>query len=184
MLIDALIVSLIVGFLRGGKFTNLANLSLRKIGWVVSAFLIQYILVYGGERSWKIFINWGVYLHILSYLLVLLAIWYNREIRGMKIIGTGVLVNFFVILANDGKMPVSVSALSWARLTKMLLLLENKAYVLHTILTEESRLKFLADVIPLPPPYPRPRVMSGGDIIMAIGLFILIQHSMLKADKK
>jgi hypothetical protein len=81
-------------------------------------------------------------------------------------------------------MPVSVEALSRVGLLDVLPLLKSKTYVIHSVLTEHSRLKFLADVIPLPPPYPRPRVLSVGDIIMAVGLFILIQRGMLKKSKE
>jgi len=77
-------------------------------------------------------------------------------------------------------MPVSVDALMKAHLEDFLPLLGSKTYVIHTILKESTHLKFLADVIPLPPPYPRPRALSIGDIIMAAGLFMLIQRGMVR----
>jgi len=180
MLLDVLVISLIIGLLRGGKLTRLANLPLRRIELIILPFLIQYALVYFGERGLRLLENWGVYLYIFSYSLLLVAIWYNKHIREMKILGAGIAINFIVILANGGEMPVSVDALSRVGLLNILPLLRNKAYVIHTVLTESTRLKFLADVIPLPPPYPRPRVLSVGDIIMAVGLFMLIQRGMLK----
>ena len=178
MLLEVMFASLVIGILRGGKLTGLADLPLEKVGLVITAFLIQYSLVFFGEGGYNLFSNWGVYLHILSYLLLLIAIWYSRSIRGMKIIGLGVLVNFIVILSNGGRMPVSVEALSRTGLDEMLPLLTSKAYVIHTILTPNSRLKLFSDIIPLPPPYPRPRVLSIGDIIMAVGVFVLIQQGM------
>ena len=184
MLLDVLVVSLIIGLLRGGKLTRLANLPLRRIELIILPFLIQYALVYFGGRGLRLLESWGVYLYIFSYSLLLVAIWYNKHIREMKILGAGIAINFIVILANGGEMPVSVEALSRVGLLNILPLLRSKAYVIHTVLTDHTRLKFLADVIPLPPPYPRPRVIGVGDIIMAIGLFILIQRGMLKKSKE
>jgi len=178
MLLEVMLISLIIGLLRGGKLRELAELPFKKVGLVIAAFFIQYILVFGGEREFSLFSNFGTYLHILSYLLLLVAIWHSRNIRGMKIIGLGVLINFIVILSNGGRMPVSVDALLKTGLDDMLPLLKCKSYAIHTILVPSSRLKFLSDIIPLPPPYPRPRVLNIGDIIMAIGVFILIQHGM------
>lgn len=184
MLLDVLVISLIIGLLRGGKLTRLANLPLRRIELIILPFLIQYALVYFGGRGLRLLESWGVYLYIFSYSLLLVAIWYNKHMREMKILGAGIAINFIVILANGGEMPVSVEALSRVGLLNILPLLRSKAYVIHTVLTDHTRLKLLADVIPLPPPYPRPRVLSVGDIIMAVGLFILIQRGMLKKSKE
>ncbi|MEA1964723.1 MAG: DUF5317 domain-containing protein [Candidatus Aerophobetes bacterium] len=184
MLLDVMVFSLIVGLLRRGRWEGLANLPIKKVGLIISAFLIQYILVFFGERGFQLFSKIGVYLHIFSYVLLLMALLYSREIKGMKLIGIGVAINFIAILANGGQMPVSAEALLKADMNDMLSLLYNKSYVVHTLLTEKSHLKFLTDIIPLPHPYPKPRVLSVGDIVMSIGLFILIQCSMVKKKGK
>jgi len=184
MLLDAMIFSLIIGLLRRGKLEGLADLPIKKIGLIISAFLIQYILVFFGERGYQLFSKIGVYLHIFSYVLLLIALWYSRDIKGMKLIGIGVAINFIAILANGGRMPVSAKALLKADMGDMLPLLNSKSYVIHTLLTEKSHLKFLTDIIPLPHPYPKPRVLGVGDIVMSIGLFILIQCSMLRKRSK
>ena len=184
MLLDVMVYSLIIGLLRRGKLEGLADLPIKKVGLIISAFLIQFILVFFGERDFQLFSKIGVYLHIFSYILLLIALWYSREIKGMKILAVGVVINFIAVLANGGQMPVSAKALLKANMNDMLPLLNSRSYVVHTLLTEKSHLKFLADIIPLPPPYPRPRVLSIGDIVMSIGLFILIQRSMLRKRSK
>ena len=180
MLVDVFFFSLAVALIRKGKLGRLADLPLKRIELIILGFLIQFSLVFLGQRDLPLLVKWGAYLHILSYLLLLVSMWYNRHIGEMKIIGLGILINFIVILANGGQMPVSVDALVKAHLEDFLPLLGSKTYVIHTILEENTQLKFLADVIPLPPPYPRPRVLSIGDIIMAVGLFMLIQRGMVR----
>ena len=183
MLLDALVISLIIALLRGGKLRRLAELPLKRVELIVLAFLIQFLLSWGGERGVVFLLKWGVYLYIVSYVLLLVAIWYNRHIKEMIIFGIGIACNFLAILANGGHMPVSLNALNRTGMMDVLPLLKSKTYVLHSVLNEGAKLKFLTDIIPLPSPYPRPRVLSIGDIIMALGIFLLIQHSMGKKRK-
>lgn len=178
MLLDILVISLIIAFLRGGRFRKLAQLKLKRIELIITPFFIQYILVQIGEREIGWFEGWGQYLHLSSYILLLSGIWYNRHIKEMWIFGTGVLVNFVVIAANGGQMPVSIEALEKAGMIQMLPILQSKSYVVHTVLSPQTRLKILADIIVLPPPYPRPRVVSIGDIVMGVAIFFLIQNYM------
>ena len=182
-LVLIMIVSLTIGLWRGGRLSELAGLvSLKKWELILTAFLIQCVLAILGEKGLTFLIWAGPPLHILSYVLLLIVIWYNRPIKGFPLIGVGIFLNFVVILANGGHMPVWVEGVIQAKLEGIIPLLQSKTYVLHSALTEQTRLKFLADIIVLPPPYPRPKVLSPGDIIMAAGLFILIQQWMLKKD--
>ena len=182
-LVLIMILSLTIGLWRGGRLSELAELiSLKKWELILTAFLIQCVLATLGEKGLTFLIWAGPPLHILSYVLLLIVIWYNRPIKGFLLIGVGIFLNFVVILANGGHMPVWVEGAIQAKLKGILPLLQSKTYVLHSALTEQTRLKFLSDIIVLPPPYPRPKVLSPGDIIMAAGLFILIQQWMLKKD--
>lgn len=180
MLLDVLIISLVIAFLRGGKLGNLAKINFNNIALIIIPFIIQYVLVVGGERGVDFFARWGAYLHIISYSILLTGIWYNRHIEGIGIFGAGIMLNFLVILANKGQMPVSLLALERVGMQDMLPLLERQSYVIHSIMSPESKLKFLADVIPLPPPYPKPRVLSIGDLIMAVGAFLFVQNYMVR----
>ncbi|HDN84618.1 MAG TPA: hypothetical protein ENG47_02515 [Candidatus Aerophobetes bacterium] len=178
MLLDVLIVSVIIAFLRGGRFKRLAEIDLKRAELIVISFGIQYILVRAGESGSIWVQKWGVYLYVFSYILLLVSIWYNRHIKEMLVFGLGIITNFTVIVANGGHMPVSLEALKKAGMAYLLPLLQSKTYIIHTLMNPKTRLKFLADIIPLPPPYPRPRVLSVGDIIMGIGVFFLIQNYM------
>jgi len=48
----------------------------------------------------------------------------------------------------------------------------------------ETRLGFLSDVFVLPRPFPVPSVFSIGDVLVALGVFFLIQNAMLQAESK
>jgi len=120
---------------------------------------------------------------ILSYIVLLLAVWYNKKIKGIKIITLGIIFNFIVIVVNGGHMPVLLSSLYKAGLNDFILVLKEGTYVTHTLITEKTLFKFLADVIPLSPPFPDPSVVSVGDFLMFYGVFSLIQNAMVKKEQ-
>jgi hypothetical protein len=117
---------------------------------------------------------------IFSYIVLLLAVWYNKTLKGIKIIALGIIFNFIVIVANGGHMPVLLSSLYKVGLNDFALVLKEGTYITHILISEETLFRFLADVIPLSPPSPDPSVVSAGDFLMFYGVFGLIQNAMLK----
>ncbi len=96
----------------------------------------------------------------------------------MKLFLIGTLLNFIVIFANGGKMPVSLSGPKWQ---------ENPIDITisdidfkHMSLDENTRLPYLADVILIAKPYPFPKILSIGDVFLNLGLFFFLQEEMLK----
>jgi intracellular septation protein A len=139
-------------------------------------------LVFFGIRKVKIVLDYSSYALIFTYIILLITVWYNKELKGMNIITLGIVFNFVVIVANGGYMPVLLSSLYKAGLNDFALILKEGSYVTHTLITEKTLAAFLADVIPLPSPFPDPSVISFGDFLMFCGVFSLIQNTMLKKE--
>lgn len=158
-----LVVSLVVGAARGGKLRNLTEI--RVIGWwlLPLSFLILTASSFTPEDMGQL----GVGLVLASYLPLLLFVWLNRELTGLWIAGVGVLMNFTVIAMNGG-MPVLEEAARIAGETGQLVL-DSK----HVLLTDETTLPFMADVIPLPG-----AVVSLGDVFLAIGVGVFLEDQM------
>jgi hypothetical protein len=95
----------------------------------------------------------------------------------------GVLLNFIVMAANGGRMPVSPEAASILD-PFFIEALKNGLYGKHTLITESTRLALLGDIIPLSAPYPKEQVISLGDVVMNIGVFFFIQKLMVKQKVK
>jgi len=178
-----IIISILIGLLRKGKLSNLTQISLKRIELLILACLIQGGLVFFGTRKVKFILDYSSYAMIFSYIVLVLAVWYNKELKGMKIIALGIIFNFAVIVANGGHMPVLLSSLYRVGLNDFALILKEGSYVTHTLITEKTLCAFLADVIPLPPPFPGPSVISVGDFLMFFGVFILIQNAMLEKEQ-
>lgn len=176
MIIEAFVVSLLLGFIRRGRLSNLEKIPLRRSYMFVLAFIlagaILTLIIRGGDPR---LIRYARLVNVAQYLILLWAIGMNLHIREMYIAGFGTFLNFLVLTANGGLMPVSRYALRAAGLTDVI---KNYA-VRHVILSSTTRLWILSDVIPV-----RlfgkvsSQVVSVGDLIIAVGIFILIQHYM------
>jgi len=177
-----IIISIIIGLLRKGKLSNLSQISLKKIELIVLACLIQGGLIFLGSKKVKFVLDYSSYMIIFSYIVLLLAVWYNKELKGINFIALGIIFNFIVIVANGGHMPVLLGSLYKAGLDDFVLVLKEGTYITHTLISENTLCAFLGDVIPLPPPFPDPSVVSAGDFLMFYGVFNLIQNAMVKEE--
>ncbi|MGM0651338.1 MAG: DUF5317 family protein [Bacillota bacterium] len=119
------------------------------------------------------------YLYIASFLLLLVFLFHaffrNSLHVGFFIAGIGIYLNLLVISANSGLMPVN-SANIPAQVSEELSSGESSPF--HTATSDDTRLEILADIISLP--YRYNQLLSIGDIIMAAGVFYIIQHQMAK----
>ncbi len=181
MLLDAAVLCIVVGLLVGGRLGRLKELDLR-VPWVfVLAAALQVGLMVAGARGAAFGPGFAPAVYVLTFVLVLLGIWANRRLRGMWLVGAGVLLNLLVIAANGGSMPVDRDLAVRAGNTDMVEMLDSPAYTNHVPTTEETRLGFLGDVLPLPMVVPRPRFFSPGsvgDILVTLGACWLILYGM------
>ncbi|SEM66456.1 hypothetical protein SAMN05192533_104276 [Mesobacillus persicus] len=182
MVFDGIILSFIVGLFRKGNLSGLSNLKL-KWGWVFPLLLLLQIGIYFLQNKYEVIGNFSGYIFILVYILGLLFLYINRNYPGFSIIFIGVFLNFLVMAINGGRMPVSIEAATVLD-PSYTEALKHGLYGKHMLLTETTKLGFLGDIIPLSPPYPRTQVISIGDVIMNIGIFLFIQHLMIGDSAK
>ncbi len=173
----ALIAAVVLGWLAGGSLHNLLHLPLLRFECITAAFAIQAALLVGPTIGWTPVVRWGFALHILSYLLLLYALYENRKLPGIPLISAGVAANFLVIAANRG-MPVCPDALRLAGRAYLTGALESGEYVMHRLMTEDVTLAVLTDYIVLPSWRGGGVVVSPGDILMVGGLMWLMVRAM------
>lgn len=174
------LLAIVVGLLRRGRLQGLLDLPFRWSGLVVLAFLLRLSLHLVGLRGLDLAdaLVWTV--QAVSYGLLLLAVVINRRVPGIPTLGAGVVANGLVILANSGRMPVSAEAAEAVGHTAAFARLVQDGSYLHQALAGQSRLTFLADVFATPSWLPVRTVFSVGDVLILVGIFILIQHLMLR----
>jgi len=172
VLLDAAVLTIIVGLIGGGRLHRLQELDLRAPWLFVVAAAVQIALMVAAARGRMMGGAAGGCLHIFTYLLLVAALWANRHLWAMRIAGIGVLLNLLVIAANGGTMPVDRELAVRAGNTKLVQMLDSPAYQNHSPVTGKTRLRLLGHVLPLPLLYPRPRFFSPGsvgDIFVTIG---------------
>jgi len=182
MVYDGILIGLLVGLIRAGWRNGLTALSQIQIrgGLIFPALLlIQFALFLLHERI-EVIEEYSGYMFMVIYAVGLYVLWLNRNEKGFWWIFTGVALNFLVMLVNGGKMPVSIEAAA-AVLSPVAVevLQEGTTLSKHMALNESTLLPFLGDIIPLTSPYPRTQIISIGDVIMNVGIFIYLQHMML-----
>lgn len=179
MVLEITATSVLVGLLRGGKLSNLAHLRLRGLSLFMAALTIQWLLVRLSLSGYSLVLAWQAPIYLSTFALLLIACWLNRQHRPVILCALGIFANALVVALNGGKMPVLQEPLAQI-LGGRPPCPADPRFVTHTLVTPETRLVFLADIIYLPPPYPSPGIFSLGDVLLAIGAFLLIQKGMLK----
>jgi len=173
------VFSFVIALLRGGKLKHLGQLQLRQM-WLAFMPLVFILLLDVTRRVGYPDIVRGVsgWFHLLAYCLLLALVWVNRRLAGTLLLAFGLFLNMVVLAFNDGRMPVSYAAAKRAHMRPFeLRLLKSNDMQRHLLMSSRTRLNFLADIIPIR--YPTPEVVSVGDLVLAGGVFILIQAAML-----
>lgn len=171
MIIESVLVSFILGIIRKGKFLNFGMVKIRFAtffiaGAVIQALLFKMATVDGSALSRFLF-DHLYWIHLLSYVFILIPFVFNHNYKSLYVMGTGTCLNLLAILANGGQMPVALPEVYEANFD-----------LGHILLTAETRLSFLSDVIFIGPPYPLPKIISVGDICIMVGVFYFIQQVM------
>jgi hypothetical protein len=174
VLLWAILLGIVIGVVRHRGLAYLAELKLRG-GWLVlGAMLLQMLILPLGSA--KPILTWGMeYLHILSYLLLLLFVAINYRERALWVMALGMLSNFLVIAVNGGHMPASVEALRAAGRTATVERLLTEGVSGNVILmSEQTKLNFLGDILWLPSWVPLANAFSIGDLLLGLGVVWLL----------
>jgi hypothetical protein len=181
MVYYGIVIGIIVGFISAGWRRGLAALSQIRIrgGLIFPVLLVLQFILYYLQEKIDFLARYNGYLFIVVYVVGLYVLWLNRKEKGFWFIFFGVALNFIVMFANGGRMPVSLEAASVLDPITIEMLKNGTVIYKHTLLNDSTILPFLGDIIPLTSPYPRTQAISIGDIIMNVGIFMYLQNVML-----
>jgi hypothetical protein len=165
LLLAVVILSVVTVRPAGGSLAALGRVPVRYAPAIFGALAIQvaiFAVVPGGSP--------GLHrvLHIASYALAAVFVIANRRLAGMRMLAFGATLNLIAILANNGVMPASRSALRTAGMRPSSTNFLNSAAVAH------PHLLFLGDILAVPHAVPLANVYSIGDVCIAIGVAIAI----------
>ncbi len=148
--------------LTGGRLSRLADLRVRWAGVAVAALGLQVAMT-----SLVLPRPALVGLHAASYVLLGAALWVNRRLTGLVVLGTGAMVNAVVIGLNGGTLPARPEALRAAGWSPDAAF-SNSGVLAHPVLP------WLGDVAATPSWLPFRNVISVGDVLILVGAAVLL----------
>ncbi len=151
MILDVFVIAFIISLITG-RIKDVLNRNYKLLILFPVPFVLQII---PGPRFWMMLISFA----ILIYLLIV-----NRHIPGFKFLACGMAMNAFIMLINGGRMPVLQSLAS-----SMELHIGSR----HLSSSWQYWGMIFGDWIPVILPWGRRFIISIGDILVYIGIFLL-----------
>ncbi len=173
--LTVLIVAVAISYLRGGRFRHVADAPLRLTWLLFAGVAVQFGVDLAAGRGWLPdagLSGWSLLL--LSQLLVIGFLVANRQLPGTWLVAGGLLLNAVVIAANQA-MPVDPAAIRAIGLEGATVPPGK-----HTLMTEATRLPWLADIIPVPP---LRSIISVGDVVLGAGV-VPLTHALMTPDEE
>jgi len=173
--VAVLTLAVLVSLLRGGRLGKVADAEIVS-GWLLFAGVaVQIGVDVAAGRGWLPdagLSGWSLLL--FSQLLVLTFVVRNRRLPGIWLVAIGLLSNMAVMAANRA-MPVGPDAMAAIGMAGAEVPLGK-----HTLLTGDTLLPWLADIIPVPW---LGSIVSVGDLVLAIGL-IPLTHALMTSPPR
>ncbi len=174
VIFSALLIGIVVSRVKGGN-PSINNIKFKSPWLLLPGLVLQILSSIAEAKGLKFNMPVALIINSAVFGFVFLLVWANRRYIGLWFIGLGALSNALVMMFNGGRMPVDISLLGdKAYLAEYIDLIVRGADNKHAVINVATKLPFLADVISLPgflglgmP------LISIGDIIVAVGLFVL-----------
>lgn len=180
MYIEAVVIGIVVGMIRNGKFSNIADIRLRGLFLVIISVLVQISPIF--LIKFDLLSDYLYMFPFISLVIMSLAILMNISKKGMKIIFLGAILNIAAMGLNNFYMPIDFSSLEWAGLTPILESIKSSSILAYMNIENASTAgTYLGKILPLPSIYPLSKVLSIGDILISLGIILFFQGEMNRA---
>lgn len=160
MFIEAIIISVIIGLIRGGKLRRFNALNRSSFWLLLLGVAIQYLVYFAGKADdigvLDIIVKHSKEISIIAYILIFVGVISNIRFKSLWAVLTGIVLNVVSLATNGWVIPN---------------LIENPS--------QNVNFPILGYTIRFYEPYPIPQTLSLGDIIISFGIFALIQEVML-----
>jgi hypothetical protein len=160
----AIVVGVLVGVVRGGRFANLGDAAFRFWPLLVLGVVVQGAAAFAGDGAVAVILG--------SYVLLLAFCAVNLARAGMGVVLVGIALNLVVIGLNGG-MPVRQDAIVAAGIAERDEVASLDFGSKRHLEDDDDRLTFLGDLIPVP--FAR-EVLSYGDLAMSVGVAAVLAN--------
>ncbi len=177
MWIEGILIGLLIGIIRGGRASYLSNLDFKFAYVFILGVAIQILPFFLGRFAF--FANNANLIAFIGYLLVFVFLILNIKEKGLKMMALGSFLNLLALALNKFKMPLKISQTS-TRMVKLQLAIEAGEIKNYLPFKEfDSFSYYLGKFIHIPDWYVGVPAISIADILVAIGMVILVQWTMV-----
>jgi hypothetical protein len=167
----AILIALVVARAVGAELTRLASLRFRGTALVFASLAAQLVIF--TRISHVVPRRFDSGLHILTYVLLLAFLALNVRYRSLAISALGLAANTAVILANGGRMPISLHA--WTASGRPGAAITAHGFYNNNVLAgPHTALAWLGDIFALPASVPLATAFSGGDLLIFFGAIAFV----------
>lgn len=185
VIFSALLIGIAVSCLNGRR-PSFINIRFEKSWLLLPAVALQILSSIAEAMGHKFGTVITLAANGMVFGFVFLVIWFNRRYAGLWFIGLGAFLNALIMMFNGGRMPVDVSLLGdEAYMAEAVDLILRGADNKHVAIDSATKIPILADIVSVPgfiglgmP------LISVGDIIVAVGLFLLCLQFVLNPRKR
>lgn len=176
IMLVCLALSLIIGYVRGGRLSHYLHAPLRGVLLPIVAYALEFS--FDWLETW---LPWppSVWLGpavCVEYALILAFVWLNRSRDAFWLIALSSLCNFAAIAANGFRMPISPIVYEHPLFEGIVERVGAGEMVEYVLVGWDAPLWWLGDTIPVL--WGIPGLASLGDLGIAVGMFQLIQEIM------
>ncbi|EFI42210.1 DUF5317 domain-containing protein [Peptoniphilus sp. oral taxon 386] len=172
MILEAIIIGLILSKFFNGNFDNFNKFNLKGKSLIVIGIISNLLIILFTSYDFKIItytvIKYYEYFHIISFAVLIIGLLFNYDNFGIILISIGLILNLVPIILN-GKMPVDYEALLLTNNNRLIDIISKGRSLSHIVL-DNPKARILSDIIAITSPYPMPKVISIGDILISVGL--------------
>ncbi|MBN2285235.1 MAG: DUF5317 family protein [Tissierellales bacterium] len=176
MFLYAVLIGLIVGWIRKGKIEKIGYLTIKLPLLLVSGVVIQILIFFLKLGLTDLNSIIPDIMLIISYVLILSGVILNLNIPYIKMILTGSVFNLIMMILNGFKIGMTLDAARavYNEEIKQLLLADKIRY--FTIIPQEQFYK--GGFLPVGNAIIFPMILTIGDIIIYLGVILMIQKIM------
>lgn len=177
MIFEAIIIGLIIGTIANGRLHFLTEVEFK--GWTlilvgallqVSPILMTNLTVKHPILQWT---------PLIGMACIAAAVAINWKLKGFRIILLGALLNIVAMALHSGKMPIHLGMMELAGLKAVADSVRDQFVVNYVGFDQVTDVfKWLGKCIPIPKPYPFPKVLSLGDLLITAGIIRFIYAEM------
>ncbi len=176
MYLYAIVMGLIVGKVRKGKWNKLNHVQIKLPLLMMAALVLQFSMFFLNISGTQIAarILDGLLLGSMSIILISLII--NRHIKYWYLVFIGILINYVLIILNGVRIGVTEEAALKAFGPELFQLIEAGAVYFYTIIPQD--VFYRGAFIAFEKLFIYPAVLTIGDLVIFMGVVVLVQNLM------